>query len=343
MSTISVIVPVYNGAATLGAALRSARAQTHCELQIIVIDDGSTDDSLEIARHIAALDRRVEVIATSNRGVATARNTGLARATGAYVAPLDADDLWHPSKLELQLAALKQAGPDAVLTYSWFAPIDAGGCISRIPKMPEVEGPVFYRHLDYNFIANGSSALIRGDAMRAVGYDPAFSHAEDYKLQLELALRGTFVCTRAVLTGYRKVGTGLSSEVENMLTAHIALMDAMRSPRRPFADAVIDQRIAEFEIELVRNRLRRKHFGEGAAALMRGLKRSPKAALNRIGIEARQALSRGRESNPTFGSPVGEKFPLSNPHARVAQPIPDHHHKRLASLALLDARADYQS
>lgn len=340
MSLISVIVPAYNAAATLDATLRSARAQTHRDIEIIVVDDGSTDETGVIAQRHAAQDARVRFSRIDHEGVSAARNLALSKARGTFIAPLDADDLWHPRKLELQCAALNEAGDDTVLAYSWFVAIDGFDRPLLRARMPTVEGPVFFRHLDFNFIANGSSILVRADAARAIGYDPALSHCEDYKLQLELALRGRFVCVPAFLTGYRKHGCGLSSDTQRMLVAHIAVMNAMRSADRPDAEPVIDRRIAEFEIELARNRLRRKHIAAGMEAMARAFARKPRAAAVHLSREIGKLLP-GR-SKHYVATPLPERsFPFSDPHAAIGHPIPERRSRRLAPLAVLDAKANY--
>lgn len=333
MTLVTVIVPVHNGAATLAATLRSALAQTHRELEIIVVDDGSTDESAGIATALAAQDSRIRLISTVRQGVSAARNRGLAEAQGLFAAPLDADDLWHPRKLELQASALAAAGKDTVLAYGWFAPIGEDDRIFVAPKTPRIEGAVFHRHLDYNFISNGSSPLVRTAAARAIGYEPGLAFCEDYRFQLELALAGRFACVPAVLTGYRKLGRGVSSKVEPMLRAHIAVLSAFRSPERPEANRIIDRRIAEFETELARHRLRRLRFAGAAGAGLRALLHSPPATLRRAFGELRPALP----AEPA----TGQMFPTGDPFAPIGVPIPAARAKRLAPLRILDETLDY--
>ena len=103
---VSVIIPAFNAARFLERTIISAQNQTHRNLEIIVVEDGSTDGTQHVAAAMADSDPRIKVIEKSNGGVASARNVGLAQARGEYVAFLDADDLWHPSKIELQIASL---------------------------------------------------------------------------------------------------------------------------------------------------------------------------------------------------------------------------------------------
>ena len=108
---VSVVIPVYNAAATLAATVASVQAQSLTDWEALLIDDGSSDDSPAIMARLAAGDARLRCLATAGRqGAGPARNAGIAAARGRYLAFLDADDRWHPRKLDLQLAAMEQAG-----------------------------------------------------------------------------------------------------------------------------------------------------------------------------------------------------------------------------------------
>ena len=106
---ISVIIPTYNRANSVGKAIQSVLDQTFKDLEIIVVDDGSTDDSAPV---LAAFGDRIRLIQQANRGVSGARNTGVRAATGKWIAFLDSDDQWHSSKLEKQLDALQKYGTE---------------------------------------------------------------------------------------------------------------------------------------------------------------------------------------------------------------------------------------
>src|SRR5689334_11448209 len=105
---VSVVVPAHNAERTLEETLRSAMAQTVSAIEIVVVDDGSEDGTREIVARLAALDGRIRLVRSANAGVASARNLGIRHARGRFVAPLDADDIWHPAKLEKQLAVFEQ-------------------------------------------------------------------------------------------------------------------------------------------------------------------------------------------------------------------------------------------
>ena len=111
---ISVVVPFYNNAALLGDCLASIAAQTHRNLQVVMVDDGSTDGSAAIARDQASADPRFELVSQQNRGPGAARNRGVAAATGEFLAFVDADDLLPPDAYATMLAVLEETGSDFV-------------------------------------------------------------------------------------------------------------------------------------------------------------------------------------------------------------------------------------
>ncbi len=122
---VSVIIPTYNRAAICKAAVESVLAQTHGNVEVIVVDDGSTDNTRDV---ISGLDKRVRYISQANAGVSAARNTGLKAATGDYIAFLDSDDSWLPWKLEAQLSVL-QAFPEVGMVWTDMLAVDENGKI----------------------------------------------------------------------------------------------------------------------------------------------------------------------------------------------------------------------
>lgn len=124
MPLVSVIMPVHNSAATLGASIRSVLAQTHADLELLVTDDASGDGSMELLEEFARQDERVRPEAAPGRGgAARARNLAISRARGQFVAFLDSDDLWLPAKLEWQLDFAATAGTP--LTFTSYYKVDA--------------------------------------------------------------------------------------------------------------------------------------------------------------------------------------------------------------------------
>src|SRR5262245_28337071 len=120
---VSVVIPAYNAEAYIATSLRSVTAQTYRNLEIIVVDDGSRDATATIVRSLAADDPRIKLQQQQNAGVAAARNRGIEASSGDLVAPLDADDLWQPSKIERQVAVMQRGSPKVGLVYAWFVQI----------------------------------------------------------------------------------------------------------------------------------------------------------------------------------------------------------------------------
>ncbi len=108
---VSVVIPAFNASTYIERTLRSVMRQTYAALEIVVVNDGSTDHTAKLVEQIAASDSRIRLLSTPNRGVAAARNTGIEASSGRFVAFLDADDLWHPTKIEKQVNALKRLSP----------------------------------------------------------------------------------------------------------------------------------------------------------------------------------------------------------------------------------------
>jgi glycosyltransferase involved in cell wall biosynthesis len=218
---VTVAIPAYNAAATLDETLLSVRRQSYPELEILVIDDGSTDTTAAIANRHAAADARVTVVRKTNGGVSAARNEALDRATGALFATVDADDLWHPDKIACQIESMRNRSGGVVLNYTWFVYIDAKGRVLSAAE-PSEEGCVVARMCRGNLIGNGSSPIMLTRTLRDVGgWDVSLrSGNEDYKTFFLLAERGNFSVVRSYLLGYRQGPENRSSKSRRMLSTY---------------------------------------------------------------------------------------------------------------------------
>ena len=222
MPHVSVVVPAFNAASTIAETLASACAQTHGDMEILVVDDGSTDATPEIVAEFSRQDARVVALSQANGGVARARNLALHHAKGEFVAPLDADDLWHPTKIARQLARFA-ANPEADLVYCWSVDIDGEGMvIEQRRDVRRYEGDVFAHMVQANFIDSSSIPLIRREALRAVGgWDENLrvrqaQGCEDWLVYLRLAARGSFALEPAFLVGYRQSAVSMSRNLSAM-------------------------------------------------------------------------------------------------------------------------------
>jgi glycosyltransferase involved in cell wall biosynthesis len=215
---VGVVVPMYNAERTIAATLASICAQTHRSLDIVVVDDGSTDGSTAIVDAWRRRDPRVRLVQQANAGVAAARNAGAGAARAAFLAFVDADDLWAPTKIACQVAALGEAGPVAGLAYCWYASINQQDRVTSFGPQPLIEGEALRALCHANWIGNGSSLLLRRAAFeRAGGYDPGLrarraQGAEDLLMCLRVAEHAEFRVVPRYLVGYRASPHAMSSD-----------------------------------------------------------------------------------------------------------------------------------
>jgi glycosyltransferase involved in cell wall biosynthesis len=183
---VSVVIPTYNRAAALTLALDSVHAQTHRPIEVVVVDDGSTDDTSEVIARWGlahqAPDFVIECVTTPNQGAARARNEGIARARGTLIALLDSDDLWRPTKLARQAELLASSGPEVGMVYTGVAYVDAEG--HEAIERPKHRGNALRAQLRQNVITGSmSGVVIRREVIEhAGGFDEGdLPMAHDYE------------------------------------------------------------------------------------------------------------------------------------------------------------------
>lgn len=247
---VSAIVPAFQAAESITAALESVLAQTYPNIEVVVVDDGSRDRTAERVAAMARNDARVRLVRQSNRGPAAARNTGIAAAHGEFIAPLDADDIWLPDKIAEQMALMLRM-PDAGLVYSWSAYIDAEGAPTGEFVAEDFEGHVVPALVYGNFIGNGSAALIRRTCLNDVGtFDesPAIKGCEDLDLYLRIAARWRVCVVRWFQVGYRVGNAGLSTRTRQMLRAHRTVTRSARARHKDVPARVFRWGAARFHL-----------------------------------------------------------------------------------------------
>jgi GT2 family glycosyltransferase len=202
--TVSVVMPCFNAARHLRQALASVLHQRFGNLEVVFVDDGSTDESAAIAAGCG--DARVRVLRQQNAGVSAARNRGIAAARGEFLAFLDADDHWSPDFLAKLHAALEST-PDAVIAYCGWQNVGAPDK-SRSPYVPpDYETPSKLAQLIEACPWPIHAALTRTSLVRSAGgFDTGFAHAEDFALWLRLARIGPVVRVPEVLAFYNHHG-----------------------------------------------------------------------------------------------------------------------------------------
>ena len=235
---ISVIIPAYNAEASIRRTIESVLRQTHANLEVIVVDDGSSDDTARIVEELADGDNRIRLLRQSNRGVSHARNQGIACSRGQYLAPLDADDLWHHTKLAKQLECFDKEAEVSGVVYCFFAVIDESDNVTfprTVYHTPT--GHVYPQLAVGNIVGNASSPLIRRTEVEKVGgYDDEFQDGcEDLDFYLRLAEVCDFSVVPEFLVGYRRSRESMSMNIPKMEQAITQLTRKMlsRHPKLP--------------------------------------------------------------------------------------------------------------
>ncbi len=202
MPKVSVVIPAYNAMLYLPNTLKSVLHQTFTNFEVLIIDDGSSDQIVNWAS--LQTDPRVKLISQANQGVSAARNTGIAHAQGEYVAFVDADDLWEPTKLEKQVRCLEE-NPVVGLVYTWTVLIDElGKPIGRVIAS-HAQGDVWQQLIEDDMISTGSSTMVRRSCFDTVGmFDTSLAFAEDWDMWLRIAAHYSVAVVKEPLTLYRQ-------------------------------------------------------------------------------------------------------------------------------------------
>jgi glycosyltransferase involved in cell wall biosynthesis len=207
---ISVVIPAFNAAAFLGQAIDSVLAQSVGEIEVIVVDDGSTDGTAAIAR---SYDSEVHYVYQTNRGMAGARNRGLQECRGDLVGLLDADDTWMPEKIRKQIDALS-ASPRARVCYTACLVTDRNLEPIAVELSPRKGSALEDLLLMGNVVGSISSPLIERRLLAEVGgFNPGLSHCADWDLWVRLARKTEFICLPEPLVTYRQHGGNLSRHI----------------------------------------------------------------------------------------------------------------------------------
>lgn len=232
--TLSVVIPVYNGAAFIADTVRAALGQTFRDFEIVIVNDGSRDSTLEQLRPFGDA---VKVITIANGGVSNARNVGIRASSGEFIAFLDADDLWHPEKLQRQLEAMR-CHPGIGFCCCNYAIDDP---VSGLPAAHFDQ----FRHdrelvldtrladplavlIKYNFVGTCSNVMVRRDVLERVGlFDPRYRQTEDYDLWLRCAGDTDFLLMSDVLLDKTRHETNLTNNFVETLEYHDMVLQAL--------------------------------------------------------------------------------------------------------------------
>ena len=264
-------MPAYNVAPYLGAAIGSVLDQTFTDLELLVIDDGSTDATLDIAKAWARRDPRVRLLQKANGGISSARNVGLRAASGAVIAILDSDDLWAPGYLAAQMRILEQRPEiDIVTGNAWFL----GGRLTGRPARPV---PDSRPAPDLSRILADETAIFIMSIFRyrvyetIGGFDETLRTNEDYDFWLRAAAAGfLFYRNDEPLGQYRRRDDSLSASELRMVRGILCVYQKLRPQLldRPAELAILDTQVARFESDCLAAEARHAiETGDFAAAV----------------------------------------------------------------------------
>jgi glycosyltransferase involved in cell wall biosynthesis len=285
----SIIIPCYNSAGTIVETLESAAAQTVREIEIIVIDDGSSDESAEIVAHYARQEPRVRFIRQANAGVSATRNKGMSEARGAFVAFLDADDLWAPWYLETH-AGRFAADPSLGLSFSVARIMRADGHDTGQISRPKLQGLTPEEMLATNPCTTASAIVVRRATLDEAGFfDTTLRRAEDQEWLFRVALtKWKIEGDPNPLVYYRQSEEGLSSNLAAMYDSYVqmlakarAISPALVQRHSKLASARMLRYLARRALRVDHSRERARHY------VLRALKEGPGIVLH----EPKQTLA----------------------------------------------------
>jgi glycosyltransferase involved in cell wall biosynthesis len=255
---VSVVIPAYNVRGYIEDTLHSLSKQSFQSFEALIVNDGSTDDTGEIAKRFCQTDSRFHLLEKPNGGLSSARNYGIRHAQGDYIALLDADDLYAPKKLETHVAVLDQY-PDVGVVYSASQAIRDDGS----PTVMQLSGKPIYRDplramLCKNFIGHGSNGVFRRQIVEQVGdFDETLRSCEDSDFWLRIAATRCWRFYRVpqALSLYRVRPSGLSFNVVQMQQTYERVLETARQrspevvePLLPTAYAYLYRYLARIEL-----------------------------------------------------------------------------------------------
>ena len=225
---VSIVIPTYNHGRFVVAAVESALAQSYASTEVLVVDDGSTDNTRDV---LAAFAGRISYVYQENRGLSAARNTGIRTAQGEFIALLDADDMWVPEKLHVQMRVFADY-PDTGLVSCGSDFIDDQGQEVSLDSSRGFDRFRFRRLLQGNCVSGGSNAVVKRLCFDAVGlFDERLRSSEDWDMWLRIAKRYPVRCAPQMLTKVRVSTNSMSAEknADTMLVNELRVLDKLFS------------------------------------------------------------------------------------------------------------------
>ena len=261
-AVVSVVIASYNMGRYLGEALDSVLAQDYRPLEVIVVDDGSTDDTASVLARYEGHEA-LQVVRQANAGQTSAKNRGLAEAVGQYVAFCDADNVWMPGKLTRQVGLI-EAQDQVAVVYGDVALIDGAGNLLPTPAVKRYSGRITRPLLFDNFVTFNTTLVRRAAVVEFGGFDPALRMAIDYDLWLRLSTKYEFRYVPETFVKYRVWDGQMSRDLEGRFENAFAMMERFFAAH-PEAVSKRDRREAWAHSLVSRARWRDRDGRRGAA------------------------------------------------------------------------------
>lgn len=278
-------MPVYNGARFVARAIESVLNQTYPDVELVIVNDGSPDDSADVIQPYLK-DPRVKYVEQANAGVAAARNRALGEASGEFVGLIDQDDVWLPDKVARQVQLLT-AHADVALVHCDALPIDGDDRLLSAHTWHAGDAPRSgYVDIFMGNPIRACTALFRRDAAVAAGGfdpDPAINFADEYDLWLRIARSSDVVYDRTPMAHYRVHGSNNSADKAVMVRATLAVLRKALRTQREAAQSVgaarIRERFARLHLTLYRAHARQRQPGAALAEWVRAFFTAPGVAV----------------------------------------------------------------
>ncbi len=289
---VSVVIPVWNCEAWIRRCVDSVRSQTFAEFELLIVDDGSTDGSPEIADTLSSEDPRIRVVKRAHRGLSATRNAGIRASQSPLVAFLDADDGWYPTKLERQVEFLT-GHPECGGTFSWFELVDVNdrlivGWEQLAERFERCQVDALSLVVVGNQVAgSGSSVMLRRDALQTVGlFDERMGAAEDLDLWYRVALKYEIRATPQVLVQVRERPGNMQSQRERVLRGTQRFCRNVQAMGPASHAAAASRREAFVAWELAKLMARRGRPAEAVRVLLEQSRRQAGPLLHAVWMDA---------------------------------------------------------
>ena len=279
---VSVIIPAYNASEFIERTLTSVLNQTYENIEVIVVDDGSTDSTPEIVQRFVTIDPRIIFLHQTNAGVAAARNYAIAESKGDFIAPIDADDIWHRTNVEKQLQVL--VGSDDVgMVYSWSIDIDESDYLTGGARIFPYHGNIYPAMLLQNVIGHASACMIRRSCLEQVGspyYKTSFlaqkaQGCEDWDLYLRIAENYQVELVPELLVGYRQVHGSMSRQTEQMARSRALALQPIERQFPKVYRCVSQWCVSMAHMNTARQYFKQHHHTDALAAFNKALQADP--------------------------------------------------------------------